>query len=41
MAFLIDAIYVLREVGKLLFVVATSPFAIIGSLLVLGSYTSA
>lgn len=34
---IIDAIYVLRELFKLLFVVMTSPFALVGGLLVLGS----
>lgn len=36
MGFIIDFIYVLRELAKLLFVVATSPFAFVGGLLVLG-----
>lgn len=37
-AFIIDLIYLLRELAKLLFVVMTSPFAFIGGLLVLGSH---
>ncbi len=37
MAFIIDCIYVCRELLRLFFVVITSPFAIIGSLLMLGS----
>ncbi len=37
MAFIIDSIYVCRELLRLLFVVITSPFAIVGSLLMLGS----
>ncbi len=38
MALLIDAIYVLRELGKLIFVIVTSPFAFVAGLLtVLGS----
>lgn len=37
MAFFIDLIYVCRELVRLLFVVITSPFAIVGSLLMLGS----
>lgn len=37
MAFIIDLIYICRELLRLLFVVLTSPFAIIGSLLMLGS----
>lgn len=37
MAFIIDSIYICRELLRLLFVVITSPFAIIGSLLMLGS----
>lgn len=37
MALFIDIIYVLRELGKLTYVVVTSPFAIVGSLLMLGS----
>lgn len=37
MAFIIDMIYIIRELVKLLFVVMTSPFALIGSLLLLGS----
>lgn len=37
MAFIIDSIYICRELLRLLFVVLTSPFAIIGSLLMLGS----
>lgn len=37
MSLLIDVIYVLRELSKLLFVVLTSPFALVGSLLMLGS----
>lgn len=30
-------IYILRELSKLLFVVTTSPFALVGSLMILGS----
>jgi hypothetical protein len=30
---LIDAIYVLREIGKLIFVIITSPFAFVAGLL--------
>ena len=37
MAFIIDSIYICRELLRLLFVAITSPFAIIGSLLMLGS----
>lgn len=37
MAFIIDCIYVCRELLRMLFVVITSPFAIVGSLLMLGS----
>lgn len=37
MAFIIDSIYVCRELLRLLFVVTTSPFAIVGGLLMLGS----
>ncbi len=37
MALLIDIIYVLRELTKLIYVVVTSPFAIVGSLMMLGS----
>jgi len=37
MAFLIDIIYIVRELTKLLFVLITSPFAIVGGLLMLGS----
>ncbi|MDX1572635.1 MAG: hypothetical protein R3341_01320 [Methylophaga sp.] len=37
MAFIIDSIYVCRELLRLVFVVVTSPFAIVGSLLMLGS----
>jgi hypothetical protein len=38
MALLIDVLYVLRELGKLLFVIVTSPFAFAAGLLtVLGS----
>ncbi|MEX0614357.1 MAG: hypothetical protein WD177_00490 [Methylophaga sp.] len=37
MAFIIDSIYVCRELLRLVFVVITSPFAIVGSLLMLGS----
>lgn len=36
MAFIIDAIYIFRELIRLLFVVVTSPMAIIGGLLLLG-----
>jgi hypothetical protein len=38
MALIIDLIYVLRELGRLAYVVVTSPFAIVGSLLMLGSH---
>jgi hypothetical protein len=38
MGLVIDFIYVLRELAKLLFVVVTSPFAFVGGLLVLGSH---
>lgn len=37
MALIIDSIYVFRELIKLLFVVMTSPFALVGSLLMFGS----
>jgi hypothetical protein len=37
MALLIDIIYIFRELGKLIYVVVTSPFALVGSLLMLGS----
>ena len=37
MAFIIDLNYISRELMRLLFVVITSPFAILGSLLMLGS----
>jgi hypothetical protein len=35
MGVLIDLIYVLRELGKLAYVVVTSPFAFVGGLLIL------
>jgi len=38
MALIIDVIYLIRELLKILFVVITSPFAIVGSLLMLGSH---
>jgi hypothetical protein len=38
MGLIIDFIYVLRELVKLLFVVMTSPFAFVGGLLMLGSH---
>ena len=38
MGFIIDFLYVFRELARLLFVVATSPFAFIGGLLVLASH---
>jgi len=37
MSYLIDAIIIFREMVKLSFVVLTSPFAIIGGLLLLGN----
>lgn len=37
MALFIDIIYIIRELGKLTYVVITSPFAIVGSVLMLGS----
>jgi len=37
MTLIIDSIYVFRELIKLLFVVMTSPLALVGSLLMLGS----
>jgi len=37
MALFIDIIYLGRELSKLLYVVLTSPFAVVGSLLMLGS----
>jgi len=37
MSYIIDAICVVREIVKLSFVVLTSPFAIIGGLLLLGN----
>ncbi|KGM06858.1 hypothetical protein LP43_1351 [Methylophaga thiooxydans] len=37
MALIIDLIYVFRELIKLVFVVITSPFGLVGSLLMLGS----
>jgi len=36
MTYIIDAIYIFREIMKLSFVVITSPFGIIGGLLLLG-----
>lgn len=38
MALIIDIIYIVRELLKLLFVVATSPFALVAGLLMLGSH---
>jgi hypothetical protein len=38
MALIIDVIYLMRELFKISFVVITSPFAIVGSLLMLGSH---
>ncbi len=35
MALFIDGIYVLREIGKLIFVIITSPFAFVAGLLAL------
>lgn len=37
MALLIDIVYIFRELSKLTYVVVTSPFAVVGSLLMLGS----
>lgn len=37
MAYLIDVIYIVRELSRLFFVVITSPFAILASLLTLGN----
>ena len=37
MALIIDTIYVLRELRTLVFVVLTSPFALVGCLMMLGS----
>ncbi|WP_417549759.1 hypothetical protein [Methylophaga sp.] len=37
MGYIADTIYICRELMKLLFVVITSPFAAVGSLLMLGS----
>lgn len=37
MSLIIDLIYVFRELVKLVFVVITSPFALVGSFLMLGS----
>jgi hypothetical protein len=37
MALLIDALYVMREALKLVYVVLTSPFAIVAGLLMLGN----
>ncbi len=39
MAYIADTIYIFRELTRLLYVVVTSPFAIIGSVLMLGSVT--
>ncbi len=36
MAYIADTIYIFRELMRLLFVVITSPFAVLGSLLMLG-----
>lgn len=38
MALIIDAIYIVRELAKLFYVVATSPFAVIAATLMIGSY---
>ena len=40
MAFIVDCIFIARELIKLGFVVLTSPFAIVASLLMLGSYSN-
>lgn len=40
MAFLIDVIYISRELMRLMLVVITSPFAIVASILTLGSITT-
>ncbi|AFJ01386.1 hypothetical protein Q7C_205 [Methylophaga frappieri] len=37
MAFFIDCLYIGRELGRLALVIITSPFAIISSVLMLGS----
>ncbi|MDO8825518.1 hypothetical protein [Methylophaga sp.] len=37
MGYIADIIYIFRELMRLLFVVITSPFAVVGSLLMLGS----
>ncbi len=37
MAFIIDSIYVVRELLKLLYVVVTSPFAVVAGLLMMGT----
>lgn len=37
MGFIADTIYIFRELMRLFFVVITSPFAAVGSLLMLGS----
>lgn len=39
MTYIADTIYIFRELTRLLFVVVTSPFTVIGSVLVLGSAT--
>jgi hypothetical protein len=39
MGYIADTIYIFRELMKLLFVVVTSPFAVVGSLLMVGSIT--
>lgn len=38
MAFIVDAIYVIRELGRLFYVVITSPFAMLAAALMIGSY---
>lgn len=38
MALIIDAIYIMRELSKLFYVVVTSPFAVIAAALMIGSY---
>jgi hypothetical protein len=40
MGLIIDFIYVLRELIKLSYVVITSPFAVVASLLLVGSHSS-
>lgn len=38
MALIVDAIYLFRELGKLFYVVITSPFAMLAAALMIGSY---